>query len=244
MSVKINYSNKSAVQLSTNTVIFVDEKFNTKNIAKYVSNSEISYINDLLKISDLKKNILIFELNSKKKIVLVSIKKDLKNSDIENLGAEFFGKINHEKKNEYFINSDSVASKTKNFISYFLHGLKLKSYEFTKYKTKKESKNISLVVLGSKNKPSASVQLKFNALENGTFYARDLVSEPGNILHPDEYAKRLNSLKKDGLKVTIYDEKKLKKLGMNALLGVGMGSVRGSYLVTMEWNGAKIIQNL
>ena len=51
MSVKINYSNKSAVQLSTNTVLFVDEKFNTKNIAKYVSNSEISYINDLLKIT-------------------------------------------------------------------------------------------------------------------------------------------------------------------------------------------------
>ena len=33
------------------------------------------------------------------------------------------------------------------------------------------------------------------------FYARDLVSEPGNILHPDEYAKRLKSLKKDGLKL-------------------------------------------
>ncbi len=26
---------------------------------------------------------------------------------------------------------------------------------------------------------------------------------------------------------------------MNALLGVGMGSIRGSYLVTLEWNGAK-----
>ena len=36
--------------------------------------------------------------------------------------------------------------------------------------------------------------------------------------------------------------KKLKKLGMNALLGVGMGSIRGSYLVTMEWNGAKDFQ--
>ena len=58
-------------------------------------------------------------------------------------------------------------------------------------------------------------------------------------MHPDEYAKRLNSLKKDGLKINIYDEKKLKKLGMHALLGVGQGSVRGSYLVTMEWNGAK-----
>ena len=26
---------------------------------------------------------------------------------------------------------------------------------------------------------------------------------------------------------------------MNALLGVGQGSIRGSYLVIMEWNGAK-----
>ena len=26
---------------------------------------------------------------------------------------------------------------------------------------------------------------------------------------------------------------------MHALLGVGQGSIRGSYLVTMEWNGAK-----
>ena len=37
----------------------------------------------------------------------------------------------------------------------------------------------------------------------------------------------------------MFDEKKLKKLGMNALLGVGQGSIRGSYLVTLEWNGAK-----
>ena len=28
------------------------------------------------------------------------------------------------------------------------------------------------------------------------FFTRDLVSEPGNILHPDEYAKRLIKLKK------------------------------------------------
>ena len=27
---------------------------------------------------------------------------------------------------------------------------------------------------------------------------------------------------------------------MNALLGVGQGSIRGSYLVTIEWNGKKI----
>ena len=73
----------------------------------------------------------------------------------------------------------------------------------------------------------------------GVFLTRDLVSEPGNILHPDEYAKRIVKLRKFGLKVTVYDQKKLKKLGFNALLGVGQGSIRGSYLVTMEWKGTK-----
>ena len=239
MSIKINYTNKTPSKSSSNLVLFVDEEFNTSNLKKYLSISELSYINDLLRTSDLKKKMFLFEINSKKKLMLISIKKDLKNFDVENLGAEFYGRINYGKNKEYFVNTDSVIGKYDNFIGHFLHGLKLKSYSFNKYKTKKETRLISINVLGNKNKPSTQNQLKFKALEEGTFYARDLVSEPGNILHPDEYAKRLNSLRKNGLKVKIYDKKKLKKLGMNALLGVGMGSIRGSYLVTIEWNGAK-----
>ena len=239
MSIKINYLNKVISKSSANLVLFADEKFNISNLKNYISKTEFFYINDLLKTSDLKKNMFIFEVNSKKKIFLISIKKDLKSFDIENLGAEFYGRINYGKNREYFMNSDSIIGKHENFLGYFLHGLKLKSYEFNKYKTKKVTRFISVNVLGNKNKPSTQNQLRFKALEAGSFYARDLVSEPGNILHPDEYAKRLNSLRKDGLKVNIYDEKKLKKLGMYALLGVGMGSIRGSYLVTMEWNGAK-----
>ena len=72
----------------------------------------------------------------------------------------------------------------------------------------------------------------------GTNFTKDLVSEPGNILHPDEYANRISKLKKIGLKIKIYN-KELKKMGMGALLGVGQGSERGSYLVTIEWNGKK-----
>ncbi len=239
MSIKINYSNKASSKSSDNLVLFSGEKFNLSSLKKFLSNSEFSYIDDLLKSSDLKKNLLVFEVSSKKKIVLVSIKNNLKTYEIENLGGEFYNSINQGKSSEYFLNLDSTILKKENLISHFLHGCKLKSYKFNKYKTKKETRVISLNVIGSKNKPSTQNQLKFKALEEGTFFARDLVSEPGNILHPDEYAKRISLLKKDGLKVNIYDEKKLKKLGMNALLGVGQGSIRGSYLATMEWNGAK-----
>ena len=239
MSIQISYKNNSSKKITTNLVLFCDEKFNLSSLRKYISNSEFSYISDLLKTSDFKKNLLFFEINSKKTIFLISIKKDLKTSDIESLGAKFHSYINYDKKNDYLVNSDTINGRVENFVGYFLHGLKLKSYEFNIYKSKKDKRVISVNVIGNKNKVSAQNQLRFKALEEGTFFARDLVSEPGNILHPDEYAKRLSSLKKYGLKINIYNDKMLKKLGMNALLGVGQGSIRGSYLVTMEWNGAK-----
>jgi leucyl aminopeptidase len=239
MTVQVLYKNNNSQKSLANLVLFTDENFNISGLKKYISNEEFSYMSDLLKTSDFKKNLLFFEINSKKTIFLVSIKKDLKISDIESLGAKFHDYINYDKKNDYFVNSDTINSKIENFIGYFLHGLKLRSYEFNIYKSKKNKRLISVNVIGNKNKISTQNQLRFKALEEGIFFARDLVSEPGNILHPDEYAKRLSSLKKIGLKINIYDEKKLKKLGMNALLGVGQGSIRGTYLVTMEWNGLK-----
>ena len=102
MSVQISYSNKKINKSSSNLVLFVDEKFNIKGLKKYLSDSEAFYINDLLKSSDIKKNLLVFELNSKKKIILVSIKKNLKTADIENLGAEFYGQVNYGKIKNIF----------------------------------------------------------------------------------------------------------------------------------------------
>ena len=240
MSIKISYLNKLTSKTPTNQVLFTEENFNINGLKKYISNLDFSYLSDLLKTCDLKKNLLVFEVNSKKKIILISIKKNLKTTDIENLGAEFYSYIKNVNKGEFVINADSIkAIPGRDFIGRFLHGLKLKSYEFNIYKSKKEKKSFLLNVIGKKNKSTVANELKFKALEDGIFFARDLVSEPGNILHPDEYAKRLSFLKKHGLKVKIYDDKKLKKLGMNALLGVGQGSIRGSYLVTIEWSGLK-----
>ena len=130
MTIQINYKNSILKNSLSNLVLFVDEKFNINGLKKNISNSEFSYISDLLKNSDLKKDLLVFEINSKKTIFLVSIKKDIKTSDIENLGAKFHGYINYDKKNDYFVNSDTISSKIKNFLGYFLHGIKLKSYEF------------------------------------------------------------------------------------------------------------------
>ena len=67
MSIKINYSKNTYNENSSNLVLFSNDKFNLNNLKKFLKNSEFSYINDLLKTNDLKKNLLIFDLSSKKK---------------------------------------------------------------------------------------------------------------------------------------------------------------------------------
>ncbi len=77
------------------------------------------------------------------------------------------------------------------------------------------------------------------AISDGVVLARDLVNEPANVLYPEEFARRAGALKKLRVAVEVLDVKAMKKLGMNALLGVGQGSTRESRVVVMRWNGGK-----
>ena len=238
MNVQIKFNNYPSEKTSVNHVLFTEENFNILGLKKHFSDNEYSFISDLIKSKDVKRKFISLDINSKKKIILISLKKKISNTELENLGAKFYDEYKNSNFSYYILNTDTVPGSLSNVAGSFLHGIKLKSYNFEKYKTKKGKKNFTIFVKG-KNKPNSKEQLKFKAVEEGSFYTRDLVSEPGNVLHPDEYAKRIKTLKKHGLKITVYDENKLKKLGMNTLLGVGQGSIRGSYLVTMEWDGLK-----
>ena len=52
-----------------------------------------------------------------KKIFLISIKKNLEESEVENLGAKFYGQIkNNDKDTEYYLNAESLI-KNENFFS-------------------------------------------------------------------------------------------------------------------------------
>ena len=159
MTVQINYKNNGLKNSKSNLILFVGENFNISSLKKHISNTEFLYISDLLKISNTKKNLLVFEISSKKRIVLLPIKKDIQTFEVENLGADLYKRIKHEKNNEYFLNTDTVISKIENFVGYFLHGLRLKSYEFNVYKSKKNTKKISINVIGNKNKVSIQNQL-------------------------------------------------------------------------------------
>ena len=68
-------------------------------------------------------------------------------------------------------------------------------------------------------------------------HARDLVSEPANVLTPKAFAERCVELGELGLEVELLDRDAMAALGMNALLGVAQGSAEPPFIAIMRWNG-------
>jgi leucyl aminopeptidase len=122
-------------------------------------------------------------------------------------------------------------------------GVRLAAYRFDKYRTtekaeKKPSVKRAVFVVDDV-KATKKAFKTLGGLADAILFARDLVSEPANILYPEEFARRVKKLSAHGLEVEILGEKEMKKLGMGALLGVGQGSVRESQLAILQWKGAK-----
>jgi leucyl aminopeptidase len=123
-------------------------------------------------------------------------------------------------------------------------GMALRAYAFDRYKTKRKGDdtppaNRSVTVCVGDVAAARAAYGSRKAVADGVLIARDLVNEPANVLYPAEFARRATGLRKVGVQVEVLDVPKLKKLGMNALLGVGQGSAHDSRVVVMRWNGAK-----
>src|SRR5581483_7030819 len=112
-------------------------------------------------------------------------------------------------------------------------GARLRAYEFDRYKTKrkddeKPAGTRAVTVAVADVAAVRRAYAKRAAISDGVVLARDLVNEPANVLYPEEFARRAGALKKLRVTVEVLDVKAMKKLGMNALLGVGQGSARES----------------
>ncbi|MXP65515.1 leucyl aminopeptidase [Roseomonas sp. M0104] len=121
-------------------------------------------------------------------------------------------------------------------------GARLRSYRFDRYRTKESAEDkpklVRLTVASTEPEAARAAHAPLSAVADGVFLARDLVSEPPNVLFPEEMAERCRKLEKLGVEVEILGPKALKELGFGALLGVAQGSAREPRVVVMQWKGA------
>lgn len=119
-------------------------------------------------------------------------------------------------------------------------GIAMRDYGFDDHKTadaKEDARSVTMMVSKPDEVEAAAAPLL--AVAEGTFFTRDLVNEPANVLTTTEFANRLVALKDIGLEVEVLEEDKLKQLGMGALLSVGEGSESPSKVAVMQWNGGE-----
>ena len=208
-----------------------------------VENSKIKAVKsakDLFDFSGKAKQVHLVSENDQP-VLVVGVGSDKKIDDLslQKTGSAIVAFLNGAKiKNaEVFFDADATE------IANIAFGASLQSYRFNKYfADKKNAKELKVQSLSFASQDSATVKKAFEPLRilaDNVCFVRDLVSEPSNTLNPESYAEICKGLTKEGLKVEILDEAAMQKLGMNAILGVGQGSVKGSKLVVMKWDGGK-----
>jgi len=123
-------------------------------------------------------------------------------------------------------------------------GAILGSYSFDEYKTRDRDERFSFTGMTLLLPSGISVAAarrgvaRVEALCCGVSLARDLVSQPGNVATTGYLAAAAHGVaKRHNLTCRVLERDELEKLGMNALVAVGKGSVEPPRLIVLEYYG-------
>ena len=145
--------------------------------------------------------------------------------------------------------SDSPLSAAE-FAARLASGMKLRNYRFDRYKTKKsddgngrepdeKARIEQLTIVTDAAEEAQDMFAPLSAIADSVHFVRDLVNEPGNVLTPKEFARRVVEMAEDvGLEAEVLKPKKLREERFNALLAVGQGSKNKPRVVVLRYSGA------
>lgn len=125
----------------------------------------------------------------------------------------------------------------------YVEGGLLSVYKFDRYKTEKDEKQdglkeLRLIREDRKDLEKIEKEVRIGKIiAESTNIARDLANHPANELTPTRLAGSARRLARDyGLDCKIFGEDEIKKLKMNALLGVAQGSDEPPRFIILEYN--------
>lgn len=160
---------------------------------------------------------------------------------LEEAGAKAFSAIARSTQDTLNVDLSEIPLGI-NGLARFVSGIELRSWRFDKYKTKEgdKPKGPKTVIVRTNDVQATTAAFnRLHAAVEGNFLTRHVVSEPPNVIYPETMADQARELASLGLKIEVLNEAKMQELGMNALLGVGQGSIRESQLIIIQWNGGK-----
>lgn len=123
-------------------------------------------------------------------------------------------------------------------------GAVLGSYEFLRYKSTKETgvEETSIHLGEAHARAEAALRRAVEQaveIDEAVLYTRDIANVPPNTATPAWLADEAQRLGKEyGLKVTVFDEKRLAEMHCGGILAVGGGSTRPPRMIVLEYPGS------
>lgn len=173
-------------------------------------------------------------------------KRELLNTEkIRIIGGNLCKKLKNILKNkEYKSNDINILNLdlSSDEIGAFTEGVLLGDYKFNKYKSKNndfEKKEIDNIIIFTEKEAECQIE-KAKILANSNIIARNLVNEPSNIIYPETLAIETVRLGAEfGFNVEVYEEEKIRALGMEAFFAVSRGSINKPRFIVMRYFGDK-----
>lgn len=183
-----------------------------------------------------------------KRILLVGVGKKT-DFTMEKLRSAYATAAKHVRSltlKEFSTSLDFIGSKEsiEHTVQAVVEGVVLGLYQYTNFKTvdKEKNKDVKEFVIVEEGEDTSNV-IRSAAesaviITKAVYFARDMVSAPGNEMTPTAMAGEARKIAaRKNVKLRVLDERKLKKVGMNALLGVAKGSTEPARFIVLEYSG-------
>lgn len=127
----------------------------------------------------------------------------------------------------------------------FVEGALLSNYQFLKYKADAGKTKTSLNQFEVYSDEVEDDELEeLRVITEAVYNARDFVNEPVGYLTAPKFAEEMQALSKEaGLKVEVFNKKKIESLKMGGLLAVNRGSIDPPTFTIMEWKPKGAVNN-
>jgi leucyl aminopeptidase len=125
-------------------------------------------------------------------------------------------------------------------------GARLGAYRFDRYRSENADRprrpgmDAPLrIVTASAPEARTRWEAEGEALSEGVYFTRDLITEPANIIYPESFVARTREAFQGirGVTIEVLDEREMERLGMGAILSVGRGSARPPRMLIVHYRG-------
>ena len=174
---------------------------------------------NVIKVATNKKNC---DINIRNHLDIISISKKIKT----------LLNYNNNFKKKVIFNLEKLDNR---FVEAFIYRILQGNYYFDKYKKITRERTIFYFYVP---RISCTNRKNINEIINGSYITRNIINEPSNIATPDNFAKHAKYMFKDirNIKVTIFNEKHMKNMGLNLINAVGNSSQNKPRFLIIDYN--------